>query len=76
MYVEDIQQLVYELVNLEVEFPRHLMEPIFIICNEKISQAIETEHLYSLEILLDTLSMINARNIPGEQKYAKLAEEA
>jgi hypothetical protein len=32
--------------------------------------------LYTLEILLDTLSMMNARNVPGEQKYLKLVEEA
>ena len=32
--------------------------------------------MYTLEILLDTLSMMNARNVPGEQKYLKLVEEA
>jgi len=36
VFVEDISALVYEFVNSEVEIPRHLLEPIFILCNEKI----------------------------------------
>ena len=38
--------------------------------------SIETEHLYSLEILVDTLQMMNARNIEAEKKYAELRREA
>lgn len=38
--------------------------------------SIETEHLYSLEILVDTLQMMNARNIEAEKKYAELRTEA
>jgi hypothetical protein len=29
----------------------------------------DTETIYTLELLLDTLAMMNARNIPAEEKY-------
>lgn len=32
--------------------------------------------MYTLEILMDVLCMMNARNIPAELKYQALAEEA
>ena len=64
--VEDIQALVFEISQSEVEFPRHLLKDLFIMVNEKIAMSIETEHLYSLEILVDTLQMMNARNIEAE----------
>ena len=51
VFIEDIHELVYEISNLEIEFPRYLLEPIFILCNEKIKISIETENLYALEIL-------------------------
>ena len=38
--------------------------------------AMETDNLFTLEILLDILSMMNARNIPAEEKYNILAKEA
>jgi len=34
--IEDIQQLIYDITNLQVEFPRHLMEPLFLLCNDML----------------------------------------
>jgi hypothetical protein len=48
------------------------MKDLFILVNDKIHLSIETSHLYSLEILLDTLMMMDARNIEAEKKYAEL----
>jgi hypothetical protein len=66
----------YEIATCEVEFPRYLLEPLFIMCNEMIQASIDTNNLYTLEILLDVLSMMNARNFPAEEKYNLLANEA
>ncbi len=66
----------FEITNSEVEFPRQLLEPLFILTNELIQKAIDTENLFTLEILMDVLCMMNARNIPAENKYKSLAEEA
>ena len=38
--------------------------------------AMDSDHLYTLEILLDCLCMMNARNLPAEKKYNLLAEQA
>jgi hypothetical protein len=66
VYVEDIDALLVEISTLEFEFPRHILEPIFILCNEKLQQAIDTNHLYSLEILLNSMSLMGARNMVAE----------
>ena len=38
--------------------------------------AMDTENLFTLVLLLDIMSMMNARNIQAEEKYHILAEEA
>ena len=60
----------------EFEFPRYALEPIFRVVNEKLEVAIEQENIYILEVLLDCLKLMNARNIPAEKKYYELANEA
>jgi hypothetical protein len=62
--------------RIEFEFPRYRLEPIFNVVNEKLESAIEQENIYMLEILLDCLRLMNARNIPAERKYYELALEA
>jgi hypothetical protein len=46
------------------------------VVNEKLEVAIEQENIYILEVLLDCLKLMNARNIPAEKKYYELANEA
>jgi hypothetical protein len=46
------------------------------VVNEKLEIAIEYENIYILEVLLDCLKLMNARNIPAEKKYYELANEA
>ena len=41
-----------------------------------LQMAMDTENLFTLELLLDIMSMMNARNIMAEEKYHILAEEA
>lgn len=36
IFVEEIDALLLEISTLEFEFPRHILEPIFILCNEKL----------------------------------------
>lgn len=74
--VEDINTFVTEISMLEFEFPRHLLEPIFILVNDKLQMAIDTNNLYCVEILLNTLSLMGARNMIAEQKYNELTVEA
>ena len=74
--VEDLRDFVRELSEVEFEFPRHLMEPLFHLCNEKLYQAIESDNIYCLEVLLDTLSLMQARNIVAEEKHEDLKHKA
>lgn len=74
--VEDINTFVTEISMLEFEFPRHLLEPIFILVNDKLQMAIDTNNLYCVEILLNTLSLMGTRNMIAEQKYNELTVEA
>ena len=34
--IEDINSFLMEISMLEFEFPRHLLEPIFVLVNEKL----------------------------------------
>lgn len=52
------------------------MAPIFDIVNQKLDVAIELENIYMIEVLLDCLKFMNARNEPAEKKYYELANEA
>lgn len=36
VFVEDINIFLTEVSMLEFEFPRHLLEPIFVLVNEKL----------------------------------------
>lgn len=76
--VEELRAFVQEVTSHEVEFeiPRYRLEPIFNVVNEKLEAAVENENIYMLEILLDCLKFMNARNIPAEKKYYELASEA
>ena len=62
IYSEDIRQLVEEITELQIEFPKHLMQPLFHMLNQKISKAIQENNLYQLEILLDALYMMDSTN--------------
>ena len=62
--------------EIDFELPRFALEPIFGVVNEKLEVAIEYENIYILEVLLDCLKIMNARNIPAEKKYYELANEA
>lgn len=64
--VEDINSLLMEISMLEFEFPRHLLEPIFVLVNEKLQMAMNSSNLYCLEILLNSLSLMGARNMLAE----------
>ena len=58
---------------MEFEIPRYLLEPIFNVINDKLDGAVEHENLYAIEVLLDCLRFMNARNGPAERKYGELA---
>lgn len=64
--VEDINSFLMEISMLEFEFPRHLLEPIFVLVNEKLQMAMNSSNLYCLEILLNSLSLMGARNMLAE----------
>jgi hypothetical protein len=74
--VEEMRNFVKNLSSVDFELPRHLLEPLFNCCSKLISRAIETNNLYTLEILLDTISYLGARNVPGEEKHKELAAQA
>lgn len=76
VFTEEVRDFVKELTRLEFEFPRHLMEPLFHLINEKLETAIHNEDIYNLELLLDSLAMMHARNQRAEKCYARLAEKA
>lgn len=62
VFTEDILDLVVEITRLDIEFPKHLMQPLFHLLNQKIGQAIKDSNLYHLEILLDALHMMDSSN--------------
>ena len=76
--IEELRDFVYKVTSTDIqfEFPRYRMEPIFNVVNEKIEVAIHHENIYMLEMLLDCLKFLNARNIPAEKKYYELANES
>jgi hypothetical protein len=76
--IEALRDFVQEVTGPEISFeiPRYRLEPIFNVVNEKLEAAIENENIYVLEVLLDCLKFMNARNIPAEKKYYELAHEA
>ena len=75
-FTEDLRDVVKELTRLEFEFPRHLMEPLFNLINEKLETAMANDDIYNLELLLDSLAMMHARNQRAERCYARLARRA
>ena len=76
MFTEEIREFVREIIVLEFEFPRHLMEPLFHLINEKLVTAMQNEDIYNLELLLDALAMMGARNERAEKVYTELAKKA
>ena len=74
--IEDLRELVQEVSLLEFEFPRHKLEPLFDVINEKLHIAIECEHIYCIEVLLECLRFMSARNLRAEDKYAQLTQIA
>lgn len=62
IYTEDLRKFVEEITELQFEFPKHLMQPLFHLVNQKITKAIEEENLYQLELLLDALFMMDSEN--------------
>ena len=76
--IEELKEFLERITGAETEFefPRYALEPIFRVVNEKLEVAIEQENIYILEVLLDCLKLMNARNIPAEKKYYELANEA
>jgi hypothetical protein len=70
--IEDLRDLVQEVSLLEFEFPRHKLEPIFDVINEKMHMAIEGESIYCIEVLLEALRFMSARNLRAEDKYSEL----
>jgi len=70
--IEDLRELVQEVSLLQFEFPRHKLEPLFDVINEKLHIAIECEHIYCIEVLLECLRFMSARNLRAEEKYAEL----
>ena len=74
--VEDIREIVQEITFLPFEFPRHKMEPLFELVNTKCQAAIFYQDIYSLEILLDTIAMMKAKNDQAWAEYDKLSKKA
>lgn len=74
--VEEIRDSIIEIMNLQFEFPRHLLEPLFNLVNQKIKAAIFYQDIYSLEVMMDALALMNARNTVAEQEYLKLSNTA
>ena len=74
--IEDLRDLVQEVSLLDFEFPRHKLEPLFDVINEKLHVAIECEHIYCIEVLLECLRFMSARNLRAEEKYTELTQVA
>lgn len=50
------------------------MEPLYILVNDKLALAVHSNNIYTLEILLDCLAMMGARNYKAEERYSDLAQ--
>lgn len=59
--------------QLHFEFPRHKLEPVFDSINNKLYHSIDYENIYCLEVLLECLRLMCARNLKAEEKYAELS---
>jgi hypothetical protein len=73
MPIEDMRDLLQEVSQLNFEFPRHKLEPLFDVINEKLFHSIECENIYCLEVLLECLRLMSARNLRAEEKYTELS---
>jgi hypothetical protein len=73
MAIEDLRNLLVEVSQLPFEFPRHKLEPIFDVINEKLHYSIEGDNIYCVEVLLECLRLISARNLRAEDKYGELS---
>ena len=73
VFIEDLRDLLHEISLLPFEFPRHKLESLFDVVNEKLFQSIESENIYCLEVLLDCLRHMSARNLKAEDKYQELS---
>ena len=62
-----------EVSQLQFEFPRHKLEPIFEVVNEKLHASMEGDNIYCVEVLLECLRLMSARNLRAEEKYAELS---
>ena len=69
VFIEDIRDLLLEITQLNFEFPRHKLESLFDLVNEKLNASIECENIYCLEVLLDCLRFMSATNKKALDKY-------
>lgn len=73
MPIEDMRDILTEVSQLQFEFPRHKLEALFEVVNEKLHSSIECENIYCIEVLLECLRLMSARNVKAEQKYSELS---
>lgn len=73
MTIEDLRDFLQEVSQLHFEFPRHKLEPLFDVINQKLHYSIEYSHIYSIEVLLECLRLMSARNLRAEDKYSELS---
>ena len=52
------------------------MEPLFEVINEKMHHSIEADNIYCIEVLLECLRLMSARNLRAEEKYSDLSHVA
>ena len=57
--------MVCEIRSSEIEIPKYLIEPLFRLICAKLRQSILTNHLYSLEILIDAVYLLEGTNVPA-----------
>lgn len=76
--IEALRDFVRKCTGAEVDYeiPRYELEVVFDMVNEKLEVAKYNKNLYQLEVLLDCLRYMNARNIPAEKEYYRLADTA
>ena len=75
--IEALREFVRKATGPDVEFeiPRYELEVVFDMVNEKLEVAKNNGNLYQLEVLLDCLRFMNARNVPAEKEYYRLADK-
>ena len=71
--IEDMRDFLQEVSQLQFEFPRHKLEPLFKVINEKLHYSIKCENIYCIEVLLECLRLMSARNMAAEEKYRELS---